>query len=160
MERTVKIIEIARWLSLVMGGVMFVSTRDSFGNPLSAALAVSAALIFWTMMQRERSRLIGQTIASEIKKVITEISNVDSLIEIKRLKSGIIARVYLINGKDKVALIHRAVARTMEQSSFRKYLWIMQMTDMPARSALPERQRMLNEQLLEELLNRRRGDRE
>ena len=48
----------------------------------------------------------------------------------------------------------------MEDCALKKYLWVLQMTDMPKRSALPETRKILNEQLVDELLRRNRGDRE
>ena len=123
-------------------------------------LAVVAAVSFWVMMRSEQTRLIGQTIAKEIKEAISETGNVESYIEIKRLKSGIIARVYLINGRDKVSAVHRAITRRLEECTFKKYLWIMQLTDMPGKGALKETQRMLNDQLLEELMSKRKGDKD
>lgn len=158
MERLVKIIGILKWLSFIPGYIMMVCTEASFGQDVSAVLGVLATVSFWILMGRERSRIIGQTIAGEIKEAISSAANVDSYIEIKRLRSGILARVYLIDAKEKMALIHRAVTNRMENCSMRKYLWIMQMTDMPGKNALQETQKLLNEQLLEELLVKRRGD--
>ncbi len=134
--------------------------REAFGNIISVILAVVAAVSFWVMMRSEQTRLIGQTIAKEIKEAISETGNVESYIEIKRLKSGIIARVYLINGRDKVSAVHRAITRRLEECTFKKYLWIMQLTDMPGKGALKETQRMLNDQLLEELMSKRKGDKD
>ena len=130
MEKTVRAIGICRWLGLPLGGIMFFFTYGSFGI----------------------------TIASVLSIMINEAGNVESYIEIKRLKSGIIARVYLINAREKVAVVHKAIARRLERCTFKKYLWIMQLTDMPGKSALRDTQRMLNDQLLEELMRKRRGD--
>lgn len=159
MEKTVKTIGLLRWLGLPLGGIMYACTRVSFGDTAAAALGVLAAVSFWLLMRSEQSRLIGQTIAREIKEAISEAGNVESYIEIKRLKSGIIARVYLINAREKVTVIHKAISRRLENCTFKKYLWIMQLTDMPGKSAFRDTQRLLNEQLLEELMRKRRGDR-
>lgn len=113
---------------------------------------------FWMLMVNEKSRLIGATIANEIQEAITETTEAESIIEIKRMRSGIIARVYLICSRDKAALVNRAVARRMEQCVFKKYLWVMQLTNMAGRGDLREMQRILNEQLLEELLRNHRED--
>lgn len=158
MEKTVKIIGMTKWLCFLLGFVMFFFTQDSFGSIVAAILAVVATVSFWAMMRNEETRLIGQTIAKEIKDAISETGNVESYIEIKRLKSGIIARVYLINAKEKVTEVHRAITRRLEECTFKKYLWIMQLTDMPGKGALKETQRMLNDQLLEELMSKRKGD--
>ena len=160
MEKTVKIIGVSKWLCFPLGFIMFFCTQGSFGNIISVILAVVAAVSFWVMMRSEQTRLIGQTIAKEIKEAIAETGNVESYIEIKRLKSGIIARVYLINGRDKVSAVHRAITRRLEECTFKKYLWIMQLTDMPGKGALKETQRMLNDQLLEELMSKRKGDKD
>lgn len=158
MEKTVKIIGITRWLCFPLGLIMFFATQGSFGQIAATVLAVIATVSFWAMMRNEHTRLIGQSIAKEIKEAISETGNVESYIEIKRLKSGIIARVYLINAKEKVTIVHRAITRRLEECTFKKYLWIMQLTDMPGKGALKETQRMLNDQLLEELMSKRKGD--
>lgn len=158
MEKTVKIIGISKWLCFPLGYIMFFCTQESFGNIISVILAVAATVSFWLMMKSEQTRLIGQTIAKEIKEAISETGNVESYIEIKRLKSGIIARVYLINARDKVTVVHKAITMRLEECTFKKYLWIMQLTDMPGKGALKETQRMLNDQLLEELMSKHKGD--
>lgn len=161
MEKTVKIIGWLKWLSFFFGYIMYVFTADSFGEFAAVLLAAAAAVSFWILISREKARLIGQTIAGEIRAAISEADrNVENFIEIKRLRSGIIARIYLIGAEDKVTLIHKAVARRMENCSLKKYLWVLQMTDMPQKSALPETRKILNEQLIDELLRRDRGDRE
>lgn len=158
MEKTVNIIGSLRWASLPLGCIMYVFSRESFGEAAASFLGALFGCAFWFLIRHEKSRLIGQTIASEIRAAISEAANVESFIEIKRLRSGIIARIYLINAKDKVTLIHRSVARRMENCSLKKYLWILQMTDMPGKNALHETQKILNEQLIDELLRKRRGE--
>lgn len=158
MEKTVKIVGISKWLCFPLGYIMFFCTQGSFGSIISIILAVVATVSFWAMMRSEQTRLIGQSIAKEIKDAISETGNVESYIEIKRLKSGIIARVYLINARDKVTEVHRAITRRLDECTFKKYLWIMQLTDMPGKGALKETQRMLNDQLLEELMSKHKGD--
>ena len=158
MEKTVKVIGLLKWLALPLGYIMYFFTGDSFGETPSLLLGFAAALAFWLLIKSEQSRLIGQTIASEIKSAISEAANVESFIEIKRLRSGIIARVYLINARDKVELVHRSISRRIEACSLKKYLLIMQMTDIPGLNALRESQRLLNEQLIEEILKKRRGE--
>lgn len=159
MEKTVNIIGKLKWLSPLLGLIMYACTVDSFGELPSAVAGGVACGAFWMLMVSEKSRLIGATIASEIREAITETTEAESIIEIKRLRSGIIARVYLIGGRDKAAMVNRAVARRMEQCTFKKYLWVMQLTNMSGKGDLRETQRMLNEQLIEELMRNRKEDR-
>ena len=142
MEKTVKVIGLLKWLALPLGYIMYFFTGDSSGEIPSLLLGFAAALAFWLL----------------IKSAISEAANVESFIEIKRLRSGIIARVYLINARDKVELVHRSISRRIEACSLKKYLLIMQMTDIPGLNALRESQRLLNEQLIEEILKKRRGE--
>lgn len=156
MEKTVNIIGALRWICFLPGLVMYACTAGSFGDTAGAVLGGIAAAAFWILMVNEKSRLIGATIADEIQAAILETTEAESIIEIKRMRSGIIARVYLICGKEKAAVVHRAVARRMERCVFRQYLWVMQLTNMAGRGELQEMQHILNEQLLEELLRGRR----
>ena len=156
MEKKVNLLGFSKWMCLPLAFLMFFGTVKSFGTVLSTVMAVVFALSFYTIVENEQIRLIGETIAAEIKKAISETGNVDSMIEIQKLRSGIIARVYLINAKERVGLIHKAITRQLEKSKFKKYLWIMQLTDMPGRSFLNETQQMLNEQLIDELRQQRR----
>lgn len=158
MEKTIKVIGIAKWICFPLGYIMYFFTKDSFGDLMATFLAIVATVSFWALMRNEQTRLIGQSIADDIRKAISETANVESLIEIKRLKRGIIARVYLINAREKVTVIHRAIANKMEECTFKKYLWIMQLTDMPGKGALKETQKMLNDQLLDELMRKRKGE--
>ncbi len=135
---------------------MFALILDSFGTFISSLFSAMAIVAFWNIVKNEQTRLIGQTIADEIKKAISEAGNIDNMIEIKRMKSGIIARVYLINARERAQIVHRSIANRMEHCTFKKYLWIMQLTDMPGKGALRETQKILNEQLLEELSKKRR----
>ncbi len=156
MEKKVKQLGLLKWLSFPLGFIMFIFILESFGSIISSLFSAIAIVTFWNIVKNEQTRIIGQSIAEEIKMAISEAGNIDNMIEIKRMKSGIIARVYLINAKEKAQIIHRAIAYRMENCTFKKYLWIMQLTDMPGKSALQETQKLLNEQLLEELTKKHR----
>ncbi len=156
MEKKVKRLGFLKWLSIPLGFIMFALTFDSFGTFISSLFSAMAIVAFWNVVKNEQTRLIGQTIADEIKKAISEAGNIDNMIEIKRMKSGIIARVYLINARERAQIVHRFIANRMEHCTFKKYLWIMQLTDMHGKGALRETQKILNEQLLEELSKKRR----
>ena len=158
MERQVKVIGLAKWLCVPLGSIMYFGTVNSFGHFAACILCLAATMGFWLLMRGEQGRLIGETIADDIRAAIKEVGNVESVIEIKRLKSGILARVYLVNAKEKAIFVHRAITRKLDGCSMKKYLWVMQLTDMPGRDDFKETQQRLNEQLLEELLRKRKGE--
>ncbi len=159
-EKQVKLIGYARWLAIPLGYIMYFGTAYSFGGDVAMVLAIFAMISFWVLMRGEQSRLIGQTIADEIKAAISEFGNVESLVEVKRMRSGIIARIYLVNTREKAVLIHRAITRKLDGCSMKKYLWVMQLTDMPGMSAFKETRDRLDEQLIDELLSKRKGEHE
>lgn len=160
MEKKVKRLGALKWMSFLLGFIMYSFTINSFGYLISSLCTIIATVSFWNIVRNEQTRIIGRTIADEIKKAISETGNVDNLIEIKRSKSGIIARVYLINAKERAQLIHRAIASHMDSCSFKRYIWVMQLTDMPGRSSFSETQKILNEQLVDELTKKRKQEKE
>ena len=137
---------------------MYFGTVNSFGHYAACMLCLLATVGFWVLVRSEQSRLIGETIADDIKAAIKEVGNVKSFVEIKRLKSGILARVYLVNAREKAVFVHRAITRKLDGCTMKKYLWVMQLTDMPGKDDFKETQQRLNEQLLEELLRKRKGE--
>ncbi|MGF6375209.1 hypothetical protein M2140_000243 [Clostridiales Family XIII bacterium PM5-7] len=158
MERGVRLIGALKWLSLPLGYVMYLFTVDSFGDITAGLLSVAAMISFWMLVRNQETTMIGETIVRDIKEAISETGNVDNFVEIKRLKNGIVARVYLINAKQRAAVIHKAITRKIDGNAYKKYLWVMQLTDMPERGALKETQKLLNDQLLDELMRKRKGD--
>ena len=151
MEKTIKTIGIGKWLCFPLGYVMYYFTSSSFGYVISIILSLIATVAFWFLMRREETRLIGHDIAMSIRDAINETANVENFIEIKRMKSGIIARVYLINAKESAAAIQKAIKKKIDASKMKKYLWVMQMTDIGSRDELAQTQKILNDQLLDQL---------
>lgn len=158
MEKQVKAMGLVKWLCVPLGMIMYYGTVNSFGHYAACALCLAATIGFWMLVRGEQSRMISETIADDIKAAIKEIEGVESFIEIKRLKSGILARVYLVNAREKAIFVHRSIQRKLEDCSMKKYLWVMQLTDMPEKEDFKETQQRLNEQLIEEVLRKRKGE--
>lgn len=158
MEKQVKAIGLAKWFCIPLGSIMYFGTVNSFGHIAASMLCLAATAAFWLLMKGEQGRLIGETIADDIRDAIKEVGNVESFIEIKRLKSGILARVYLVNARERAVFVHKSITKKLDECSMKKYLWVMQLTDMPGKDDLKETQQKLNEQLLEELLRKRKGE--
>lgn len=149
---------LAKWLCIPLGSIMYFGTVNSFGHYVACILCLAATVGFWMLMRGEQGRIIGESIADDIREAIKEVGDVESFIEIKRLKSGILARVYLVNAKEKAIFVHRSIARKLDECSMKKYLWVMQLTDMHGKDDFKETQQRLNEQLLEELMRKRKGE--
>lgn len=160
MEKKVRMLSAMKWLGFPLGFIMYFGTVDAFGDVISSLLCGIATLSFWFLVRRECNRVIGQSIADEIRDAIKGAGAFESIIEIKRASGGIIARVYLIGAREKVNLIRSSISNKFEHSSLRKYLWIMQLTDMPSKDYLKATQKKLNDQLMEELMEIQRNTRE
>ena len=158
MEKRVKAMGMAKWLCIPLGFIMYCGTVNSFGYFAAWFLCLAATVGFWVLVRGEQSRLISETIADDIKDAIKEVGDVESFIEIKRVKSGILARVYLVNAREKAVFVQKAITRKLDGCSMKKYLWVMQMTDMHGRDEFKETQRRLNDQLIEEQLRKRKGE--
>lgn len=152
MDKAYKVIGILKWACFLLGAVMWYFTRDSFGSIIAICLGVAATVSFWLLMRREETRLIGQNIAMSIREAINETAQIESFIEIKKMKGGIIARVYLINAREMAATVQRAIKNKIDGSIFKKYILVMQMTDMASKDDLASTQRFLNDQLLRQLV--------
>ncbi len=158
MEKQIKAIGLAKWLCIPLGCIMYYGTVNSFGHFAACLLCLMATAAFFKLMRGEQGRLIGESIADDIRAAIKEVGNVESFIEIKRLKSGILARVYLVNAREKAIFVHKSITRKLDGCAMKKYLWVMQLTDMPDREDFKETQRRLNDQLLEELWRKNKGE--
>lgn len=156
MENFIISMRILRWLGLPLGCIMYLLTVDSFGEAAAIILGVLAGVAFGLLIDSERSRLISEILVKDIKDAIAESFNVEHYVEIKRIRHVLIARIYLVNAKDKVVMIHASINRKLEDSRFRRYLWIMQMAEIPEKSAIKASEEMLDEQLLRELMKRRK----
>ncbi|MEF9921774.1 MAG: hypothetical protein RR313_10300 [Anaerovoracaceae bacterium] len=157
-EKLIKYINIIKMFSFVFGYIMFFVASNSFGDVAGVVLGVVATVGFWWIIRNEQTRLIGESIASEIKMAISEEGNIDNFIEIKRIKKGLIARVYLVNARERSAIVHKAIAYKLERSKYKKYLWVMQLTDMTSEEDLGATQKLLNSELIEELMKKHKGD--
>lgn len=143
-------------MSLPMGAIMYVATAESFGVLAAAALGIIFATAFFLIIKKELLRLVGSQIQSEIESVISENGGFENFIEIQRIRQGIIARVYLYNARDYVSPVYRSIVGRLDVCGYKKYLWVMQVTDIPGEGALPAAREKLNRQLLRELLGERR----
>ena len=151
-NKAYKVIFILKCTCFLLGAVMWYFTRDSFGSIIAICLGVAATVSFWLLMRKEETRLIGQNIAMSIREAINETAQIESFIEIKKMKGGIIARVYLINAREMAATVQRAIKNKIDGSIFKKYILVMQMTDMASKDDLASTQRFLNDQLLRQLV--------
>ena len=144
--------KIGKWLGVPLGVLMYIRTVDSFGSIVAVILSLIAAVSFWLIVKGEENHIVSREIVNEIQLTISEIYKTNNFIEIKRFRHGIIARIYLINAKEKLSHIQAAVSRNIENSKFGRHILAMQMTDISGIEELPKAQKILNDELINALL--------
>ncbi|MCI5721520.1 MAG: hypothetical protein MR328_03515 [Firmicutes bacterium] len=152
MEKTLMKLSMASWLSVPLGLIMYFGTADAFGDEIAIPLGIIAATAFILILRKSSDQIISEMIAKEIREAIHRFGQIENYIEIKKAnRTGIIARIYLINAGAKVSEINQAVKNRLESSVFKGRIWILQMTDIGSREELNETRQVLDRQLLEEL---------
>lgn len=151
-DKWIKVLNIGKWAAFLFGIIMYMGTRGSFGETLATFLAIIATVAFFSIARNEETRQIGKNIAEVIEDAISRVDMIQSVIEIKRIKKGLIARVYFINARDKSKLLHMAISKGLERCKYSRYIWMMQMTNMNSVDDLKTTQRALNDQLIDALL--------
>ena len=141
-----------------MGCIMYSVTSSVFTISVSAALAVVFSVSFWILLKREEIRQIVQNIAESIREAVQETWTGEQLIEIKRIRRGMIARVYLIGQKSRMERVQQAVSEKMSENPFRNYLWVMQMTQLKSREEVRKARDVLNRQLVQSILDEAEKD--
>lgn len=153
MERRILTLRYGKWFGILMGCIMYAGTSSVFSTSVSAVLAVVFGISFWVLLKREELRQIGQGIAESIREAVQESWNGEHFIEIKRIRKGMIARIYLIGPKARIERVQRAVSDKLSENPFRNYLWVMQMTQLKSRDEVKSARDVLNRQLLQSILD-------
>ena len=158
MEKRILTLRYGKWLGILMGCIMYAVTSSVFTISVSAALAVVFGVSFWILLKREEIRQIGQNIAESIREAVQETWTGEQLIEIKRIRRGMIARVYLIGQKSRMERVQQAVSEKMSENPFRNYLWVMQMTQLKSREEVRKARDVLNRQMVQSILDEAEKD--
>ena len=153
MNNAVRVIRILKWACFPLGYSMYYVTRSSFGLYIAIALSVAAIVGFWYLMRQEELRLTARDIAYEIRDVIMTRYGFEHLIEIKRMKSNVIVRIYVIRAGEKLQELKTAVMRRLTEQGYRDRIIALQVADMNSKEELGAHQKRMNLQLVE-LLSR------
>ena len=159
MEKTLMKLSMASWLSVPLGLIMYFGTADAFGDEIAIPLGIIAATAFILILRKSSDQIISEMIAKEIREAIHRFGQIENYIEIKKAnRTGIIARIYLINAGTKVSEINQAVKKHLEESVFKGRVWILQMTDIRSKDELNATRQILDRQLLDELKKMSKSD--
>lgn len=156
MECKIRTISLGKWFGIIPAVLVYYGTEGLISPPAAIALGLIFGVTFWLMLKHEEIRLIGTDIAEVIKEAVTESWSGDHLIEIKRVRSGLIARIYLIGPSERLENVKNAIGEHLSGNRFRKHLWVMQMTSLKSRNDIEGAQKALNRQLMDSIMEQAR----
>ena len=96
-----------------------------------------------------------QYVADDIRSAVNEAGHSRCIVEIRSISAGLITRVYLIRACGMETRLNRAIIERINQSWYRKDIWITQILGMEDESELAEAHEYLDEALLEDLKKKR-----
>ena len=153
-EKKLSLIKKSRWLSILLGAIMFLGTYYSFGIILATLLAISFSVIFWLLINKYYAQTILDFVKDRVNKVISNISDVDSIVEVNSVNSFMIARVYLINKTIQSSLIKEALIKKIGEKINSKHLKAVQIALIKSRNEYRNTKEEFNKQLLKELIKK------
>lgn len=151
----IRSLKAVRWFSLLFGSAMYVFTEDAFGRVPAAFLGIFFGLWYWVICQNEKGREIRLGIAREIQRAIEEYGHIDNMVEIRRIRYGLVARIYLIDSKGKKECVQLAIRKHLEASSLKKYVWAMQLMDISSQYEFRAAEKSMDQELLEAVKKQR-----
>ncbi|MCQ2547574.1 MAG: hypothetical protein MJ145_01055 [Clostridia bacterium] len=155
MEKTIKTCKLIRYLALPLSAIMFFMTCKSIGVVLASLLGMLSFVVFWIMVEKTMGRLVGDELIKELKKAIDSIGHLDSFIEVKTLSAGLLIRVYLVKAGNNIKLYNASFNNRLRNDGLGKYVWMMQVTDIPDLNVLDRVRAELDEKMIEFLKNER-----
>ncbi|NLY81991.1 MAG: MFS transporter [Clostridiales bacterium] len=143
-----------RWLSVLMGALMFIGTFYSFGIFAAVLLGTIAMAMFWLIINRYYAQTILDTVKGKVSEIISDIKGIDSIIEINSINSLMIARIYIINSSIKSHLIKEALIKKISENIATKHLKAIQIALINSKDEYKVTKEAFNRQLAKELLNK------
>ncbi len=141
-----------KWLCFVPGLLMYVGTEYSFGSRMASILAITATGSFWFLVRSAEGDRLGRMIALTVRKAITLNGEVDHIIEIRKLRIGYLARIYLLNAGERFAAINDAVNSHIKTEGLSDSICAIQIVDMRDTKEMPTLRKKLNKQLFSHLM--------
>ncbi|MBK5253181.1 MAG: hypothetical protein JJE03_01715 [Peptostreptococcaceae bacterium] len=143
-----------RWLSPLMGAIMFIGTVYSFGVFTALLLGFIATSMFWLIINRYYAQTILEIVKEKVNAVISNIKGIDSIVEINSINSLMIARVYIINSSIQSHLIKEALVKKISDKIATKHLKAIQIALISSKDEYKPTKEAFNKQLAKELLKK------
>lgn len=144
-----------KWLCFVPGLLMYVGTEYSFGGRMASVLAVTATISFWLLVRSAEGNRLSRMIAKTVRDAITLNGEIDHIIEIRKLRIGYLARIYLLNAGERFRTVNDTINAHIREDGLEEKVCAIQIVDMRDAKEMPELQKRLNKQLFRHLMGMR-----
>lgn len=153
-EKRLNLIKKSRWLSLLLGITMFLGTFYSFGVLMAVLLAAVFTVSFWLLINKYYAQTILEFVKDRVNRVIKNMAEIESIVEVNSVNSYMIARVYLISKSIQSNLIKEAIVNKIGKKINSKHLKAVQIALIKSRSEYKSTREEFNKQLIKELLKK------
>lgn len=140
-----------KWIGLLLGIFMYYATLEAFGDIVSTILGCIAATSFYLICENERKTVISRHVSEQLRGVLQKLGQRESVLEIKASSTGFVIRVYLIRAGERAPLCTKALLDSIASSWYRSRVWATQIVDVDEPEEILEAQKMLNDQLFEDI---------
>lgn len=144
-----------KWLCFVPGLLMYVGTEYSFGGRTASVLAVTATISFWLLVRSAEGNRLSRMIAKTVRDAITLNGEIDHIIEIRKLRMGYLARIYLLNAGERFRTVNDTINAHIREDGLKEKVCAIQIVDIRDAKEMPELQKRLNKQLFRYLMGMR-----
>lgn len=150
-KRKIKILESARWFSFVPGLIIYIATNGVFADWISIVLVLGFMFGFSAICNAEKKRIVWENIVSDMRAALDSVGQTEALFEVKKIKIGMVVRVYLIRAKHRSAICSKAIIESISDGWYRRYICATQIVDINKKEEMKDAQFMLDEDLVEDM---------
>ena len=140
-----------KWMSIPLGLIMMGSVKDIIGIPAGLCCSIIAALVFYVMVNREQTRQAGLEFQSLVQAAKKKVGEIQSYVEVRKVRHGIIARVYIVGAKEQSSRLYGELVNGVEKSIIRDDIIAMQVADIKESASIGVARSRLNRQLMDEI---------
>ncbi|WP_027868568.1 hypothetical protein [Eubacterium sp. AB3007] len=155
MNNAYKVLRILKWACFPLGWIMYMATEGVLGETLQIALATAATVSFWMIVRREETRQMEKSIADVILEAVSGNYHLGNAVEVKRIRSGAVARVYVFGDEERLNPIlegmKRIIGAELSQRGLSSRVWVLQLTAVSGKEEIPARRELLNEVMFKDL---------
>jgi hypothetical protein len=155
MNNAVRWLSILKWGGFVLGAIMYLVVHDVVGEFWSVTMATAATVSFWMIVRKEETRQFERSIAQVIHQAIREYNGARTVVEVRRIRTGAVARVYVEGDEEVMSRLlngmKQAVSQALKRAGVSQRVWVLQMTTIGTEADISRKREVLNRQMINDL---------